>query len=651
MARLRMLQVTRRASHTATHRRSLSEMEGFWKEQSMGIEWDKPPSVIHSKDDVYDRWFQDGRLNICHNALDRHVANGFGDSQCLVYDSPVTGTMRTYTYRESLEAVQEIAAMFRRMGCEKGDCILIYMPMVPEAVFAMLAAARLGCVHCVVFGGFAPRELAKRIKASQPKLIVSASCGLPDMTKVVNYKELLDAAMDSLGCTTPCIILQRDQLRAALVRGRDHEWHDTLSRGVGTVDPVIVEATHPLYLLYTSGTTGAPKGVVRDTGGYATVLNWSMPSVFGLDRGDCMFTASDIGWVVGHSYIVYAPLLRGCKSILYEGKPVGTPDAGVYWRVISEHQANVMFVAPTAMRAVKREDPSRKLLKGKDISCLRHLFVAGERTDRDTLHWLQDAVKRPVIDHWWQTETGWPMTAVCVGLDGPDAEIAEGSAGRPVPGYNVKVLDTDGNEIEKATEMGQIVVKQPLPPGMLHSIQGSPDAFKEMYLSTFPGCYLTGDSGYIDEKGFVYILSRSDDILNVSSIRISTGTMEEIVGSHPKVAETAVVGQKDSYRGEVPVALCVLKAEEEVKNDVLLSELQSMVASELGKFAAVKAVICVPRLPKTRSGKILRKILRKMLNGEEWEDPGTIEDLAVLDQCKECIAAFLNQSHKSATSS
>ena len=575
-------------------------------------------------------------LNTCYNALDLHIDRGRGKQRALIYDSPVTGTVRAFTYFELRDAVARCAGALARLGVAKGDRVIIYMPMVPEAVIAMLACARIGAVHSVVFGGFAPNELAKRIDDAKPRLIVSASCGI-EVNRVIAYKPLLDQAIE-LAHAKPerCVVLQRPMERATLVPGRDLDWEDAMA-GAPLADCVSVAATDPLYILYTSGTTGIPKGVVRDHGGHAVALKWSMSNIYGVGAGDTMFTASDIGWVVGHSYIVYGPLLRGATSILYEGKPVGTPDPGAFWRLSAQHGVNVIFTAPTAFRAIKKEDPLGTHVGQHDLRHFRTLFLAGERCDPDTLHWAEERLGVPVIDHWWQTETGWPIAANCVGLG--MLPVKPGSPTKPVPGYDVRVVDEQGRDLP-AGQIGTIVIRLPLPPGCLPTLWNNDTGYEKSYLDAYPGNYLTGDAGYRDEDGYVYIMSRVDDIINVAGHRLSTGAMEEVLAGHPDVAECAVVGVADELKGEVPVGFVVTKAGVERGEDDIVRELVQRVRDTIGPVAAFKTATVVKRLPKTRSGKILRGTVKRMADGVPYTTPATIDDPAILDEIAERLRAL-----------
>ncbi|MGW0592283.1 propionyl-CoA synthetase [Streptosporangium sp. NPDC002607] len=613
-------------SYADAFARSITDPEDFWAEAAEAVTWSRPPrEVLDSGAPPFYRWFPDGELNTCHNALDRHVEAGHGDRVALIYDSPVTGTGRRYTYAELRDEVARFAGVLRHLGVEQGDRVVIYMPMVPEAVIAMLACARLGAVHSVVFGGFAPKELAARIDDARPKVVVSASCGI-EPTRVVPYKPMLDAALDLAGHRPAhCVILQREQAPAELVPGRDVDWADAAAEPAGCVP---VKATDPLYILYTSGTTGLPKGVVRDNGGHAAALLWSMANVYDIAPGDVFWAASDIGWVVGHSYIVYGPLLRGATTVLYEGKPVGTPDAGAFWRVIAEHRVNALFTAPTAFRAIRKTDPEAALLRGRDISSLRTLFLAGERLDPDTYHWAAEKLGVPVVDNWWQTETGWPVAANLRGLE--PMPIKPGSPTVPVPGYDVRVLRSSGAECASGEE-GAICIRLPLPPGTLPTLWQDDERYVKSYLSAFPGYYLTGDGGYLDEDGYLFVMGRTDDVINVAGHRLSTGSMEAVLAAHPAVAECAVIGVADELKGQVPRGFVVLKSGATVEVETLRAELILAVREQVGAVAALKQVDVVPALPKTRSGKILRKTMRGIAEGSDEPVPSTIEDPTVLD--------------------
>ncbi|MDD1647502.1 MAG: propionyl-CoA synthetase, partial [Methanomicrobiales archaeon] len=581
------------------------------------------------------RWFPGGVLNTCHNALDRHVETGKGDRIALIYDSPVTGTVKTFTYRDLRDRVARCAGGLRDLGVEKGDRVVIYMPMVPEAVTAMLACARIGAIHSVVFGGFAAPELAGRIQDARPKVILSASCGI-EVNRVIPYKPLLDRAIEiSVAKPDRCVILQRNEGPAPLVPGRDLDW--SVLEDASPAACVPVSATDPLYILYTSGTTGIPKGVVRDNGGHAVALTWSMGAIYGVAPGDVYWAASDIGWVVGHSYIVYGPLFHGCTSILYEGKSVGTPDPGAFWRVIAEHRVSVLFTAPTAFRAIRREDPEGTHIRKYDLSRFRMLFLAGERCDPSTLHWAEEKLRVPVIDHWWQTETGWAIGANCAGLG--LLPVKPGSCTKPVPGYDVRVLDETGSEVP-AGVIGNIVIRLPLPPGCFPTLWNNDADYVKTYLSRYPGCYLTGDAGCIDADGYLWIMSRTDDIINTAGHRLSTGAMEEVIASHPDVAECAVTGVADEIKGEIPLGFIVLKAGVTRDPAVILSELYRMVRERIGPIASFKSAAVVRRLPKTRSGKILRGTMKKIADGEPYQVPPTIDDPAILDEIRESLSAL-----------
>jgi propionyl-CoA synthetase len=610
------------------YERSIADPDGFWGDAATAIDWTSPPTrILDRSREPFFRWFPDGELNTCHNAVDRHVDAGRGDQPALIYDSPVTGTVRTYTYRELRDQVARFAGALRRLGVERGDRVVVYMPMVPEAVIAMLACARLGAVHSVVFGGFAAHELAVRIDDAKPVVVVSASCGI-EPSRVVRYKPLLDAAIEeSTHKPRHCVILRRPQHPAELAPGRDVDWADAVA-AAEPVDCVPVAATDPLYILYTSGTTGRPKGVVRDNGGHAVALRWSMANIFDTAPGEVYWAASDVGWVVGHSYIVYAPLLTGATTVLYEGKPVGTPDAGAFWRVVEDHGVTTMFTAPTALRAIKKDDPDGTLVKARDLGSLRHLFLAGERLDPETYHWAGEKLGVPVIDNWWQTETGWPIAANLRGLD--PMPTKPGSPSVPVPGYDVRVVDPAGADVPAGTD-GAIVIRLPLPPGCLPTLWGDDERFVASYLTAFPGTYLTGDGGRFDADGYLYVMGRTDDVINVSGHRLSTGAMEEVLAAHPAVAECAVIGVADDLKGQVPRGFVVLKAGVEATPSVLAGELVAMVRDRIGPVAALREVDVVPALPKTRSGKILRRTMRGIADGRDEPVPSTIDDPAVLD--------------------
>jgi propionyl-CoA synthetase len=614
-------------AYKAAHERSLADPEGFWREAAAAVGWDvEPPVVLDRSDAPYYRWFTGGKLNTCWNALDRHVEAGHGDRLALVYDSPVTGTAASLTYAELLDAVARFAGALRDLGVEKGDRVLVYMPMVPEAVVAMLATARLGAVHSVVFGGFAPHELAIRIDDATPKVVVSASCGI-EPGRVVEYKPMLDKALEQAEHKpSATVILQRPQAVAEM-GALDHDWAEI----VASAEPaacVTVDATDPLYVLYTSGTTGKPKGIVRDNGGHAVALAWSMANVYGIGPGDVFWAASDVGWVVGHSYIVYAPLISGATTVVYEGKPVGTPDASAFWRVIATYGVKALFTAPTAIRAIKKEDPSAALREGHDLSSLQTLFLAGERLDPDTYHWASDILGIPVIDNWWQTETGWPIAANPRGLE--PLPIKPGSPSVVMPGYDVRVLDERGLPVPAGQE-GNISIRLPLPPGTLPTLWNDDKRYVDSYLSVFTGYYATGDGGFIDEDGYVFVMGRTDDVINVAGHRLSTGAMEAVVATHPAVAECAVIGVHDALKGQVPRAFVVLKAGADVEPAVLEKEVVKAVRDEIGPVAALKSVVVVPALPKTRSGKILRRTMRGIADGRPEAPPSTIDDITVLD--------------------
>jgi propionyl-CoA synthetase len=615
-----------------------ADPEKFWGEVAREIDWTKPAEKVFDRQaGIYGRWFVGAECNACHNAVDRHVEGGRTEQAAIAYDSPVTGTKRTFTYRELQEETAVLGAVLRDLGVGKGDRVILYMPMIPEAAIAMLACARIGAIHSVVFGGFAAKELATRIEDAEPKVILSASCGI-EAARIVPYKPLLDEAIQlSRHKPQTCLIFQRPQAEAAMQEGRDRDWSVAVlaAKGAGKgAECVPVAATDPLYILYTSGTTGRPKGVVRDTGGYLVALKWSMKGLYGVEPGEVYWCASDVGWVVGHSYIVYGPLLHGCTSVLYEGKPVGTPDAGAFWRVISEHGAVALFTAPTAFRAIKKEDPDGKLMRNYDLSKFRTLFLAGERADPDTVQWAEQKLGVPIIDHWWQTETGWAIAGNPVGLG--QLPVKYGSPTVPMPGYELHILDEGGREAP-ANVMGTIAVKLPLPPGCFPTLWNADERFRESYLTIFPGYYNTSDAGFLDEDGYVYVMGRTDDIINVAGHRLSTGGMEEVLASHPAVAECAVIGVRDELKGEVPCGFVVLKSGVATPPNVVESELVGLVREKIGPVAAFKLAITVGRLPKTRSGKILRGTMKKIADGDPWSMPATIDDPAILDE----IAAAL----------
>ncbi len=616
------------------YQRSMKDPEAFWADVAKDIHWDVPFKTVLDRSNVpFYRWFPDGMMNTCFNALDRHVENGRGDQAALIYDSPVTDTVVTLSYVELRDRVANFAGALVNLGVTKGDRVVIYMPMVPEAVIAMLACARIGAIHSVVFGGFASSELATRITDAKPKVIVSASCGI-EGNRVLDYKPLLDAAIE-LAEHKPdaCIILQRSQSEAALIEGRDHAWQ-TITDNVTPVECVPVEASHPLYILYTSGTTGLPKGVLRDNGGHAVALNWTMKHIYDVQPGEVYWAASDVGWVVGHSYICYAPLIYGCTSVLYEGKPIGTPDAGAFWRVIEQHKVNVLFTAPTAFRAIKRDDPDGSYLQKYDISSLRTLFLAGERSDPATLQWAEEKLRVPVIDHWWQTETGWAITANCIGLE--TFPVKHGSASRPSPGYELQILDDKGNPLPRG-EMGKMAVKLPMPPGCLLTLWQKDNDYIDSYLSMHDGYYMTWDAGYIDDDGDVWVMSRLGDVINVAGHRLSTGGMEEVLAAHVDVAECAVIGAADELKGQLPVGLVVLKSGVTTAAETVIQELVELVREKIGAVAAFKQAVIVDRLPKTRSGKILRGTIKKIADGEDYKIPATIDDPNILAEISEAL--------------
>jgi len=614
--------------YAETYRRSLERPEEFWAEAAEAIDWERRwDRVLDARRPPFFRWFPGASLNTCWNAVDRHVALGRGDRVALIWDSPVTGQIRHFTYRELRDEIARLAGVLAGLGVVKGDRVLIYMPMVPEAAFAMLACARIGAIHSVVFGGFAAHELATRIDDARPRVVLAASCGI-EVSRIVPYKPLLDAAIaEARAKPAHCVILQRPMCRAELVRGRDHDWHEMTVAAL-PADCVTVLATDPLYILYTSGTTGAPKGVVRDNGGHAVALHWSLRSIYGLQPDEVFWTASDVGWVVGHSYIVYAPLLLGCTTVMYEGKPVGTPDAGAFWRVIEEHRACVFFTAPTAFRAIKREDPDGALIRSRDLGNFRALFLAGERADPATIAWAEEQLRVPVIDHWWQTETGWPIGANCLGIE--RLPVKYGSCTRAVPGWDVRVLDAEAGSEIAAGEIGALAVKLPLPPGALSTLWRADDRFADSYMTAFPGFYQTADAGFIDVDGYIYVMTRTDDIINVAAHRLSTGEIEEVLASHPDVAECAVIGVADALKGQVPLGFLVLKAgvtrpAVEIERDAI-----ELVRDRIGPVASFKTALVVAGLPKTRSGKILRGTMRRIADGEDYPLPATIDDPEVL---------------------
>ncbi|BCW78014.1 propionyl-CoA synthetase [Arthrobacter sp. NicSoilC5] len=617
-------------SYRDSYQRSLEQPEDFWLEAAQKISWTSPPgrALDSSRAPLYS-WFPDGALNTCYNALDRHVAEGRGGQDALIHDSAMLGTQQRYTYAELTDLVARFAGVLRRHGVGKGDRVVIYMPMIPEAAIAILATARLGAVHSVVFGGFAPKELAARIRDAAPAAVVTASGGIEPARRI----EYLPAVAEALGLAgtagIPVVVKARDGFASA---AGDHagwlDW-DSAMASAEAVAPVAVQATDPLYILYTSGTTGAPKGVVRDNGGHAVALRWTLENIYGIGPGDVMWTASDVGWVVGHSYIVYGPLLAGATTVMYEGKPVGTPDAGAFWRVVQDHKVNVLFTAPTALRAIRKADPEASLLGNYDVSSLRTLFAAGERLDTDTFHWASRVLGVPVVDHWWQTETGWAICANPRGLE--PLPIKAGSPSVPMPGFRLRILDGAGGEVEPGTE-GNIVLELPLPPGTLTTLWRNDERFISSYLQAFEGCYATGDSGYRDEDGYLFVMGRTDDIINVAGHRLSTGAMEQVIGQHPAVAECAVIGLADPLKGQRPSGYVVLKSGVDIPEDVLAKDLVALVRRDIGAVADFKHVTVVDALPKTRSGKILRKTMRQIADGEEYTVPSTIEDPGVIDQ-------------------
>jgi len=621
-------------TYQSFYQRSMEQPEDFWREQAEAIDWYQKPSQILSKDEhnLY-RWYKGGQLNTAHLALDYHVENGRGDQAAIYYDSPVTDTKQTITYRELRDQVALLAGALKAKGVQKGDTVVIYMPMIPQTIMAMLACARLGAIHSVVFGGFAAHELAIRIDDAKPKLLLTASAG-KEINRIIDYMKIVNPALEEAQHQIDgCIVYQRDILEAPLKEGRDYDW-DSLVAEAAPAECVSVEATDPLYILYTSGTTGKPKGIVRDNGGHAVAMKFSMKYVYGVAPGEVYWAASDVGWVVGHSYIVYAPLIHGCTTILYEGKPVRTPDAGAFWRVLEEYKVSVFFTAPTAFRAIKKEDNDAKLKAKYDTSSLRYLFLAGERCDVSTLEWCQEVLQVPVIDHWWQTESGWPMLANMVGVE--LLPVKPGSAGKPVCGYDLKVVGPDGEPLPPNSE-GAVVIRLPLAPGTLPDLWQDTARFISSYFSPYPGYYFTGDGGYIDEDGYVFITGRIDDIINVAGHRLSTAKMEEVVAAHPAVAECAVIGVQDQMKGQIPIGFVVLKAGADITEADLEKELIQMVRDKVGPVAAFKKASVVPRLPKTRSGKILRRIMRHIVDGKPYNPPSTIEDMSVLPELEKQV--------------
>lgn len=611
-----------------------ADPEGFWMEAAEAIDWDRKPSraLNDSKAPLYE-WFTDGMVNTCWNAVDRHVASGRGDQVAIIYDSPVTGAKAQITYADLKDRVALMAGALAAKGVAKGDRVIVYMPMVPEALVAMLACARLGAIHSVVFGGFAANELAVRIDDAQPKAILAASCGI-EPGRVVKYKPLLDAAIDAAKHKPDlCVILQREQAMADLVPGRDHDWH-AFQDGGAPADCVPVEGDHPAYILYTSGTTGQPKGVVRPTAGHLVALNWTMKNIYGVAQGDVYWAASDVGWVVGHSYICYAPLIHGNTTVVFEGKPVGTPDAGTFWRMIEDYGIKVLFTAPTAFRAIKREDPQGALVKKFDLSSLKALFLAGERADPDTIQWAERMLRVPVIDHWWQTETGWAIASNPFGIERMPVKL--GSPSVAMPGYDVQILDEGGHRM-KPGELGAIAVKLPLPPGTLPTLWNAEARFRKSYLEHFPGYYETGDAGYIDEDGYLYIMARTDDVINVAGHRLSTGAMEEVLASHPDVAECAVIGVTDDLKGQLPLGFLCTNSGTDRPDGEIVAECVKLVREKIGPVAAFKHAVVVNRLPKTRSGKILRATMVKIADNEAFKMPATIDDPAILDEIRDAL--------------
>ncbi|MDF2367750.1 propionyl-CoA synthetase [Sneathiella sp.] len=625
------------ASYEEDYERSLQDPEAFWAAAAQEISWSKPwDRVLNADNPPFYRWFEGAEMNTCYNCLDRHVEDGRGDQDALIYDSPMTGQVKKYTYRELTDTVAQFAGALAGLGITKGDRVLIYMPMVPETAIAMLACARIGAIHSVVFGGFAPKELATRIDDAKPVAIIAASCGL-EPNRTIAYKPLIDEAIEmSTHKPANCIVLQRPECEADLIAGRDHDWR-ALEADAEPTPCVPVAATDPLYILYTSGTTGVPKGVVRDNGGHAVALRWSMKYVYDIDPGEVFWAASDVGWVVGHSYIVYAPLLHGCTTILFEGKPVGTPDAGTFWRVIQDHKVKALFTAPTAFRAIRQQDPEGKLIPNYDLSNFVTLFLAGERADPDTISWAQDQLKVPVIDHWWQTETGWAIGANCMGYGMKPVKL--GSPTYPVPGYDIRIIkEEDGKTEMKRGEIGVIAVKLPLPPGSLPTLWQNDEGFVRAYMADIPGYYKTGDAGYVDEDGYLFIMARTDDIINVAGHRLSTGGMEEVLAGHRDVAECAVMGVQDGLKGQIPLGFVVLNAGVNRADDDIQKELVALVREKIGPVAAFKLALVVKRLPKTRSGKILRGVMRKIADGEEYKAPATIDDPEVLTEITEALS-------------